>query len=313
MTSRAPTPPTPTPAPAWTSVAACLEAPRCAASELERLISETEDDDCWRLLDTVHDDKRGRSCLERTVTANESHDASSCDAGQAELAMMRIDGRGGPVDIAGARALFARCYDDVTKSAVLEHAAKKEKNPKAPSVDFCREMGGTTLTNQICLARRAEAERMRTYVTEKNVAKELDDAALPFLVEARKAMLAFAAADSDLVYQQFIDGTLRGSMAMIRSDAVLKDWQIELGKLAETRPPKAPAGSVETRIGVMLLEPEVHEEVKTALGASQKAWITYRDAHLALVFHTYGLDARAAAEARLTATRIGHLDGDDAH
>src|SRR5689334_16487662 len=91
----------------------------------------------------ARDVARGRACLDRVAVA-------TCDGGSAflaiaELATLRVDGVGGPADIAGARALFATCFDDVTKETVLEHASAKERDEKTPPVDFCATGGGTTL------------------------------------------------------------------------------------------------------------------------------------------------------------------------
>src|SRR5260370_38150827 len=74
------------------------------------------------------------------------------DLQTAELALMRIDGVGGKADAQGARALLACCFDDSTRQAILEHAASKYRDPRTPSANFCKDIGGTTVPTTECMA-----------------------------------------------------------------------------------------------------------------------------------------------------------------
>src|SRR5262249_2779869 len=107
----------------------CLADPACDAAEADRLFRAAydagEDVDCFRFAagaGTPPDAASARACLGRDVAKAACTPGNSAGLYEAELAVYRIDGVGGPVDIAGARAVFAKCFDDVTKSAVLDHA-----------------------------------------------------------------------------------------------------------------------------------------------------------------------------------------------
>src|SRR5262249_13217041 len=88
----------------------CLADPTCLAAEADGLFVKADDAhdrgvDCLRFLDgsgTKRDAARGRACLERQLKGSDC-DGSSVDLYDAELAVMRIDGVGGPPDIAAAR------------------------------------------------------------------------------------------------------------------------------------------------------------------------------------------------------------------
>jgi len=66
---------------------------------------------------------------------------------------MRIDGIGGRADGPGTRALVSGCFDDASREAIFSHAAAKDAVPDTPPLDFCKDVGGTTITMDECGAR----------------------------------------------------------------------------------------------------------------------------------------------------------------
>ena len=100
----------------------CLEDVSCSAAEVERLFLAADDaredtEECFRFLDGAgpkRDAMRGRACLERELARwGGCGRGSSAGFTDAQLATLWIDGVGGAVCIAEARALFADCYDDL--------------------------------------------------------------------------------------------------------------------------------------------------------------------------------------------------------
>ncbi|WP_438010393.1 hypothetical protein WME89_18210 [Sorangium sp. So ce321] len=205
---------------------ACLEDLACPASEVARLFVAAGDAkevgvDCRRFLSGAgvsRDPARARTCLERDAIT--PCDGDSATLSRAELATMRIDGVGGPVDIADARKLFATCFDDVTKEAVLAHAAAKEHDPKALALDFC-EKGGTTIVSEECASRRRDDEATRGLLAAKKIAATLDADGKRLLEAANKAFAAYARARVLYVVEVYNGGSMR-TMLATNEDRILQ-------------------------------------------------------------------------------------------
>jgi hypothetical protein len=172
----------------------CLASPTCPAADAARLFvaasdANDPDVDCFRFVDgmgTARDVVRARACFEHQAHA-QACGGGSPDLPVAELAMMRIDGVGGRTDIPAARALLAGCFDDATLSGILEHAAKKEADPKTPSVDFCKDIGGTTITTNECMARESQNADTRRALEAKLVVAGLDSTGRELFAASEKA------------------------------------------------------------------------------------------------------------------------------
>jgi uncharacterized protein YecT (DUF1311 family) len=277
---------------------ACLEDPLCPASEADRLFRAADDAheaevDCLRFVDgdgTARDLVRSRACLERTYAGTRC-EGSSSDLGRAELAIDRIDGVGGPRDVAGARALFADCFDDVTRQGILDHAAAREADAGAPPMRFCEDYGGTTLTGNECSARARQREQTRGALTAKRVVAGLDDDGKRLFVAASRAYAAYVSAMGDYVYEVYKDGSLRNAAALAEETELTARRTSEIAKIARFTP--KPVSEEEVGLSSKRVEAAVSAATKAAtspdvagkLATSQAAWTVYRDAEVALYVH----------------------------
>jgi hypothetical protein len=221
----------------------------------------------------------------------------------AELALMRIDGVGGPVDGPGARALVADCFDDVTRQAIDEHADVKERNPWARALDFCGEVGGTTITIDECLARHNRRLDAARALEAKAVAGDLDDEARPILVASEKAYDAYVRAVGDFVYEVYVQGTIRGAMALDSEAALLAVHASDLAALkgfvaGATSGRELDAARLATAAALARVTTATPAEV-AALRKTQTAWEAYRDADIALYVRVFG-PAQGADRVRAT-------------
>jgi hypothetical protein len=293
----------------------CLDDPICPAVEADRLFRAAEDAreggiDCFRFSDgdgTKKDLGRARACLERDATSMKC-DGSSAGLAQAELAIYRIDGVGGPQDIRAARELFDGCFADVTQQHVLEYAAAREANPAAPRVDFCKDYGGTTLTSDECSARARQREATRMALQAKGAASALDDDGKRLLAAASTAFASYAKAMGSYVYQLFKEGSIRNAEALTEETAILSRRTAALAKFATFAPAAIPPQDLE-RSSRSVDEarrkrtagsrtPDIRAKIEDA----ESTWTAYRDAEIALYVHAFG--ARSTPDAVRSAVLI---------
>jgi hypothetical protein len=277
----------------------CLAQPTCAAADAVRLFLAASDAhdpdlDCFRFLDGAgapRDLVRARACLERRAPALDC-EGSSMSLETAELALMRIDGIGGRSDSAGGRALVDGCFDDVTRQAILGHAATKERDPKTPRVDFCKDIGGTTITGDECEGRNGTNTETARDLEAKGVVASLDGAGRDLFARSDKAFREYVTAVGDYVYEVYIDGTLRGGMAMAAQSKLQAERVSELAAFRQFAATDTTPQDVEaaTRARAVALRSANHGTVaeKAALAKTEQTWEAYRDAELALYAEVFG-------------------------
>jgi uncharacterized protein YecT (DUF1311 family) len=298
---------------------ACLASPLCAAVDAARLFVGASDAkepglDCFRFLDglgTGRDPRRARACFERLAGAPDCG-GSSAGLDTAELAMMRIDGIGGKTDIAAARALLSDCFDDMTRSGVLEHAAARERDPRAPPVDFCKEIGGTTITMNECMARDSKNADTRRALQAKAVFAGLDDAGRTLFAASEKAYGDYVAAMGAYVYEVYSQGTIRGAMSLGEEQRLRAARAKDLAEFPRF---VAKETSVQEVARAERESAAARARISTATAAegeerdeAQRAWTVYRDAEVSLYQHVYGTKqgadrVRAALLVRLESRR----------
>jgi Lysozyme inhibitor LprI len=277
----------------------CLANPTCPAADAARLFMAASDAndpavDCFRFLDgmgTGRDPVRARACFERGAKALECA-GNSADLATAELAIMRIDGVGGASNVDAARALLAGCFDDVTRSAILEHAAAKERDPRAPSVDFCGDIGGTTITGNECVARAGKNADTKRAIEAKAVVAALDDTGRELFAASEKAYGDYAAAMGAFVYEVYVQGTIRGAMSLGEEQKQKAGRAKELadfrGFVAKGISAKEIEGA-QRALGAALAKVSTATPAeREALQKTQKTWMAYRDADIALYEHVFG-------------------------
>lgn len=277
----------------------CLAQPSCPAAEAAALFATASDTrepdlDCFRFIDgagTPRDLARGRACLERRADAL-ACGGSSMFLGGATLALMRIDGIGGAPDVAGAGALVDGCFDDVTREAVVAHAAARSKDPKTPPVDFCKNLGGTTITLNECEARSSKNADTARELQAKMVVAGLDDEGKALFATSDKAYGDYVEAMSDYVYEVYIDGTIRGAMSLSTQVALKAARAKDLEALPrfvakDTTPNDVAAAERDAALALARVGTTTPAE-KAALGKTQRTWEAYRDAEVALYAHAFG-------------------------
>jgi hypothetical protein len=237
---------------------------------------------------------------------------------QAELALMRIDAIGGAQDIAGARQLWKDCFDDVTKSAVMDHAKAKEADASTPAMSFCKDNGGTQLAWNECQARARAVEATVALLQGKRIASSLDDEGKRHFVAAAKAYDAYARAMGDYVYEVNRDGSIRGALALGLERDLLARRTVEiakLGKFAPARTTQEQLDAAEKRMSDALeraLSRATTPAVKEKVTLGQGAWLAYRDAETDLYSVVRGDKAKDQVKApllvRLDGLRVHDLD-----
>ncbi|HTB78941.1 MAG TPA: hypothetical protein VK762_37115 [Polyangiaceae bacterium] len=306
---------------------ACLARPTCPAAEAARLFvaaAAARDPalDCLRFLDgagTPRDLPRGRTCLERQADALECG-GSSMSLDTAELALLRVDGIGGKADIDGARDLVDGCFDDVSRQGILEHAAAKERDPRTPAADFCKDIGGTTITNVECEARSGKNSDTERQLQAKTVVEGLDAAGKDLFTKSDQAFDDYVGAVGDYVYEVYIDGTIRGAMGLAAENklkaARIRDLAAFPRFVAKDTSPKEVEAAARRRAAVVDGVQAGTAAEKAALLKTEQKWEAFRDAEVALYAHTFGPSqgverVEAAVRARLEVRRasdvvVGH-------
>lgn len=208
--------------------------------------------------------------------------------------MMRIDGVGGRPDVPAARALLAGCFDDATRSGVLEHAAAKERDPRTPPVDFCRGIGGTTLTVNECMARENRNEDTKRELEAKTVVAGLDDTGKKLFASAEKAYGDYVTAMGEFVYEVYVEGSIRGTV-LLDEERRLKAARVkDLGDLPRFLASETSSNRVETaqRESAAALAKvgagTTTAAEKDALQKTQQTWTAYRDAEVGLYEYMFG-------------------------
>ena len=277
----------------------CLASPTCPAAEAARLFvaaSNAKDPtvDCFRFVDGMGTDRdltRARACFENRAKTLECA-GSSAGIETAELAMMRIDGVGAAADIAAARALLKDCFDDMTRSGILDHATAKERDPKTPRGDFCKSIGGTTITTNECMARDNKNTDTKRQLEAKTVVAGLDEPGKKLFAASEKAYSDYVAAMGAFVFEVNIEGTIRGALSLGEEQGLKTNRAKELAdftKFVATKVSAKETEVAERNLAAALAKVAVTTRAqREALQKTQSAWTLYRDADLALYEHVFG-------------------------
>ncbi len=250
---------------------------------------------------------RTRACLERQVDGKCG--GSSPDLGRLYLAAMLIDAQGGPADAARAKALFTDCFHDAAVTGVLAEVAKRSQpDPKRAPLDFCNDIGGTTLSMGECRGverDRADAERIRV---EKLYFPKLDAAGKKLAASARDAWNQSVEKESAIFYDVYKGGTIRSNVTAGHENA-LQTYRAEaMAHLFAYKPnPGADPARAESDMEKAYVEAcKGDAERKKVCAASRKAWTAYRDAEVALYVHVHGAslgEQDVARDVKTTVTR----------
>jgi len=259
------------------------------------LLPAEEDDaselDCFRFYygtGVPEDAARARSCFERNV-GKASCGSSSPDLQRLYLATMRLDAQGGPRDAEGARALLKDCFADVSVSGVL--GARRTKGP----IDFCRDIGGTTLSMQECALvndSRAAFEQQRAV---KGLFASLDDAGKARYRAATDAFTRYADLDATRAGDAYRGGSLRPQTELQHRTRLASRRTKQLTTFLTTPPTAADLPQLEAKLAALRaqLRHGLDPEGAAVFDAADAAWESYRDAEIAF-YKQSGDGVRAA-------------------
>ena len=275
--------------------AVCFDEPLCPVADATRDFLAADDAgapdlDCFRFYygtGVPEDPARARRCFERNL-AKTTCGSSSPDLERLYLAVMRVDAQGGPRDAEGARALLKDCYADVSVSGAL--GTKRTKGP----VDFCRDIGGTTLSMQACAGvndARADFGRQRAV---KALFGTLDDAGKVRFGTATRAFARYEEADSTRAGDVYRGGSLRPQTEVQHGTSLLER---RAKRLANPKGfPPASAADVTLLEGKLTalcdrLRKAADADGRVMFDAAETAWATYAAEELAFYTQAFGVDA----------------------
>jgi hypothetical protein len=204
------------------------------------------------------------------------------------------------------------CFDDVSREGILEHAAAKERDSRTPPANFCKDIGGTTITSVECEARSGENSDTVRQLQAKTVVEGLDAAGRDLFARSDQAFDDYVGAVGDYVYEVYIDGTIRGAMAVSAENklkaARIRDLAAFTRFVAKDTSPKDVEAAERRRAAAL---DRVHAGTaaeKAALLKTEQTWEAFRDAEVALYAHAFGPSqgverVEAAVRARLEVQR----------
>ena len=263
------------------------------------------------------------------------------------VAIMQLNGEGTPVDVAAARASFAKetsesggNYDAL--DAIIK---KREANPTAtyPRVDYCRDVAVTTHSWDTCRARDESKKTSKADAELEKVGRGLARGVRPAFDRARSAYDKFVGAEGMRTYYEYIEGTMRNSESMVQEARVRRNFMVTIkrviagpaGKLAGRRSFADADKELNAVYNANLIEyvkyneetavdaeqrkqPDIAAEhrqynvdYKEKARAAQHEWVRYRDAvgELAAARWPDSRDAGEQARALVTEDRIRELRG----
>jgi uncharacterized protein YecT (DUF1311 family) len=301
----------------------CLADPRCSAAEAARLYQWADDAgatkvSCFRFYHgsgVPADAARARACFERAVGRERGWEGSSPSLDRVFLGLMLLDGQGGPRDRARGEALFTDCYLG-NDSGVGIAAEARERSGSAKPIDFCEDLGGTTLDTNACAQLQGEEADVNARLAAKEIAAALaiDDAGLALLRKADGAWGAFAADEATYVGDAYRGGSMRIAQESWLVASLARE-RVEV--LRALLAPK-PAPRVDDR-EIARAEARAGAEARDAdnrrlLGVANASWRAYRAAEVAFVRHAFArkhggeAEAARALGAELAQRRVAALD-----
>jgi hypothetical protein len=248
------------------------------------------------------DAARARACFERSVGA------SACDTGSPSLdrlylATMLLDGQGGAADVARARSLLADCFQDIAVTGVLEQIDKrKAPDPARAPLDFCKDIGGTTLSMGECIGVDEDRATIAQAAVERRLLEKLGRQDWPLVERARVAARDFATKAADVAGDTYRTGTI-ASNHNVRTRVALAAARTEaLAAIADGKPlPLADLVKAEGALAQASREACGQDAARSTLcDGAKKAFLAYRDVEAELYAKLRGPSGANAAKALVT-------------
>jgi uncharacterized protein YecT (DUF1311 family) len=294
----------------------CLDDPRCSLEEAARLLLQADaaratDIDCFRHYYGVGvpiDLPRARACFERSVSAEKGHQGSSPSLERLYLGAMLADGQGGPREIERYRGLFVDCFEDASVTWLRQEADQRAAgaDPSPAPLDFCDDIGGTTLSMQRCGSLEVDKAVFEAQKSMKILAPHLDDEGLALARKAAAAWSTVAAKDADEWSDTYRNGSMRSLIYVGRLAGREHDRAKALRSLFDHAPgqddPAAAEKELDREYRAALATRDA--EGKKLLVAAQAAWRAYRTAEVAFYRRALGQQHGEAAVAKDTTARL---------
>lgn len=302
--------------------ARCLADPRCPATDAERLFTEALDHGSTASCELFYagaivtkDWSRARVCFERrfvSLTCN----GSSPDADRLILATMLLDGQGGPRAPTRVETLLHGCYEDVSAKWLSDELQTRGEG--AAPVDFCMDVGGTTLSMIGCGRMEVEESRMEVALARKSLAARFGDDVLKAEEAAASAFAAYLAADVESRTYPFQMGTMAPLISLGVDSGQNRAYATYLRDVSALRPEgpaapldaKAKAAAVKTEADTLadVLKNADDPPWRALIQRSETAFQSFVKA--AAAFETVALGTAGAddAVARLSTARVERLN-----
>jgi hypothetical protein len=223
-----------------------------------------------------------RRCLERTAPEDACTGGGSPDLSTLELSVAMIDGTGGPVDVPRARKLLEGCFVDVSVDAVLEHAARKEKDPTTAPLDSCDAYAQTTLAMTECATEHTQNERAWL----RRIRRDLAPDVRPLFDAATHAYDVYAEKLGTVEYERYAGGTLRSPAMASKVLFLLHERRMRVAAIASFVPGRVTsedlAAARDETLRAFSAAHDAEPEAVEAVEAASKTWLAYRGAEIAL-------------------------------
>lgn len=267
------------------------------------------------------------------------------------VAIMQLNGEGGPVDVAGARASFKSALEggtfmDADAEALDAIIKKREASPSAKGkhIAFCGDVAGITPSLAYCQRRDEDRKAAKDDSSLKKARAQVDPRVRPAFDRAVSAFRSFVKAEGGRAYQRYIDGTIRNQASMDQEAFVRRNFMAEINALAvgpAAGPPPGPRSFAEADQELNAVYKEelrsysanydglakgtqdaaqaatyrsYVNDYKTKSRSAQHEWVRYRDAMAKLAAARWPdvRDAEDLTRALVTEDRIRELrNGED--
>jgi uncharacterized protein YecT (DUF1311 family) len=244
---------------------------------------------------------RARACFERSVAGE---GASMVSLDRLNLATMLIDAQGGPADPKRAEAIFAGCDKEAGALGVLEK--RRAPSPGRAPLDFCHDIGGSTLSFGLCLGRERDAAEIERTQAQRQMNAKLDAKGKKLAADAAKAWSVFAEKQGDAAGDNYRGGSLASNASVRHQNELEVQRTHALAKLFEYKPAPAadPARAERDLDKAYHGQCETDAQRKKLCAAARGAFVAYRDAEVALYVHVHGASLGAKDVERDVKARV---------
>lgn len=136
------------------------------------------------------------------------------------MIVMQLNGEGVPQDVQKAEALMqawlqadpdnANSIDETGMEGILKERLN-DKNPNPPKINYCQDVGYTTISINFCAAVNDRMEQHQFGETMNSIRASLDPKQAATWDQIQATFAEYQKAEGERMYQQYADGTIRGA------------------------------------------------------------------------------------------------------